>query len=47
MIREVGYDSSTWNDTPWKFEAGTTNIAQVIGLASSIQHIEKILNSFQ
>ncbi len=42
MIREVGYESSTWNDTPWKFEAGTANIAQVIGLASSIKYIQKI-----
>jgi len=42
MIREVGYDSSTWNDTPWKFEAGTANIAQVLGLAASINYINQI-----
>ena len=42
MIKEVKYDSSTWNDAPWKFEAGTANIAQVIGLASSIKYIENI-----
>ena len=42
MIREVDYDSSTWNDTPWKFEAGTANIAQVLGLAASINYINKI-----
>ena len=28
--------------TPWKFEAGTANIAQVLGLASSINYINKI-----
>ena len=32
MIREVTLEKSTWNDIPWKFEAGTPNIAQVIGL---------------
>ncbi len=42
MIKEVKYDSSTWNDSPWKFEAGTANIAQVIGLGSSIDYINKI-----
>ena len=42
MIREVGYDSSTWNDPPWKFEAGTANIAQVLGLATSINYINQI-----
>ncbi|SVE25137.1 uncharacterized protein METZ01_LOCUS477991, partial [marine metagenome] len=31
MIREVTLEKSTWNDIPWKFEAGTPNIAQVIG----------------
>ena len=33
---------STWNDPPWKFEAGTANIAQAIGLASSIDYINSI-----
>jgi len=42
MIKEVGYNSSTWNDVPWKFEAGTANIAQVIGLASSIKYINQV-----
>ena len=42
MIKKVGLESSTWNDFPWKFEAGTANIAQVIGLGSSIDYINKI-----
>ena len=42
MIKEVDYNFSTWNDPPWKFEAGTANIAQVLGLASSIEYINKI-----
>ena len=27
MIESVQYDSYSWNDLPWKFEAGTPNIA--------------------
>jgi len=42
MIKEVDYLTSTWNDPPWKFEAGTANIAQVIGLSSGIKYINKI-----
>jgi len=42
MIRKVTMEGSTWNDIPWKFEAGTPNIAQVIGLGSAIDYINKI-----
>ena len=42
MINTVNMNESTWNEVPWKFEAGTPNIAQVIGLGSSIDYIEKI-----
>ena len=42
MINSVNMDESTWNEVPWKFEAGTPNIAQVIGLGASIDYIEKI-----
>ncbi len=42
MIKTVSANSSTWNDIPWRFEAGTGNIAQVIGLGKSIEYIEKI-----
>ena len=42
MIREVSMEKSTWNDIPWKFEAGTPNIAQVIGLGSAIDYLNGI-----
>ncbi len=39
MIRTVTLDSATWNDAPWKFEAGTPNIADVIALGSAIDYL--------
>jgi len=42
MIRTVSLNDSTWNDIPWKFEAGTPNIAQAIGLGAAIDYINKI-----
>jgi len=42
MIREVSMEKSTWNDIPWKFEAGTPNIAQVIGLGAAIDYLNEI-----
>jgi cysteine desulfurase / selenocysteine lyase len=40
MIREVFWDHSTWHEIPWKFEAGTMNIAEEIALASAIDYLE-------
>jgi cysteine desulfurase/selenocysteine lyase len=42
MIREVGPDSSTWNDLPWKFEAGTSNIAEAVGLGAAVDYLDKL-----
>jgi cysteine desulfurase/selenocysteine lyase len=42
MIREVSYDSATWHDLPWKFEAGTPNIAGAIGLGAAIDYLQAI-----
>lgn len=42
MIREVHKYETTWNDLPYKFEAGTPNIADVIGLGSAIDYLSKI-----
>lgn len=42
MISEVTFENSTWNDLPWKFEAGTPNIAEAIGLSAAIEYLEKI-----
>lgn len=39
MIREVHRTESTWNDLPWKFEAGTSNIADVIGFGVAIDYL--------
>lgn len=42
MIREVTYEDSTWNDAPWKFEAGTPNVAGVIGLGAALEYLQAI-----
>jgi cysteine desulfurase/selenocysteine lyase len=42
MINTVTLKKSTWNDVPWKFEAGTPNIAQVIGLGAAIDYLQSI-----
>lgn len=42
MIKKVEWDHSTWNDLPWKFEAGTQSIAEAVGLHAAIDYLEKI-----
>lgn len=42
MIRQVTVEKTTWNDLPWKFEAGTPNIAGGIGLAAAIDCLNKL-----
>jgi len=42
MIREVTQFKSTYNDLPWKFEAGTPNIVDVIAFKKAIEYIESI-----
>ena len=42
MIEKVTMTHSTWNDIPWKFEAGTPNIAQAIGLGKAIDFLQNI-----
>jgi cysteine desulfurase / selenocysteine lyase len=42
MIRQVKLTGSTWNDVPWKFEAGTMNIADTIALGAAIDYVEAI-----
>ncbi len=39
MISNVWLDHATWNEIPWKFEAGTPNIAQAIGLGAAIDYL--------
>jgi cysteine desulfurase/selenocysteine lyase len=42
MIREVFLDHSTWNDVPYKFEAGTVNVADAIGLGAAIDYLNAL-----
>lgn len=42
MVQEVSYTSATWNELPYKFEAGTPNIAGAIGLGAAIIWLQSI-----
>ena len=42
MINTVTMESSTWNDIPYKFEAGTPNFAQAVGLGAAIDYLQNI-----
>ena len=42
MIETVTMESSTWNEVPYKFEAGTPNFVQAVGLGSAIDYINSI-----
>jgi cysteine desulfurase/selenocysteine lyase len=48
MIKEVAYNTTSqqcdvsWNELPWKFEAGTPNIAGAVGLAAAIKYLEQV-----
>lgn len=42
MIRAVRYERTTYNDLPYKFEAGTPPIAAAVGLGAAIQWVEEL-----
>ncbi len=42
MVLEVSYENATWTEVPQRFEAGTQNIASVIGLGAACQFIQEI-----
>jgi cysteine desulfurase/selenocysteine lyase len=42
MILSVTFEKTTFNQLPWKFEAGTPHIAGAIGLAAAIRYLEAI-----
>lgn len=42
MISEVSFEGATWNELPWKFEAGTPNVAGVIGLGAAVDFIGRL-----
>ncbi len=41
-IKDVTLDSVVWHDLPWRFEAGTPNIAGMIGLAEAVKYLMRI-----
>jgi cysteine desulfurase/selenocysteine lyase len=42
MIRTVGETESTWTELPWKFEGGTSQIAEAIGLGAAVDWVSSI-----
>jgi cysteine desulfurase/selenocysteine lyase len=42
MISRVELDSSTWNELPWKYEAGTSEIAEAVGLGAAVDYLSGI-----
>ncbi len=41
MIKEVSFDKTTYNELPYKFEAGTPNVAGVLGFEAAINFIDQ------
>ena len=42
MISKVSFKETTFNELPWKFEAGTMNIAEAVGLKAAIDYLKKV-----
>jgi len=42
MIASVDWQRSTWNELPWKFEAGTSMIAEAVGLGAAIDYLTAV-----
>ncbi len=42
MIREVHLREASWDELPWKFEAGTSNVAGAIGLGAAVDYLSNI-----
>ena len=42
MIEKVTLETSTWNDVPYKFEAGTPNYVQAIGMGEALKYLSNI-----
>jgi cysteine desulfurase/selenocysteine lyase len=42
MIKRVTLEKSTWNDVPWKFEAGTPNIADVCAFGATLDYLSAL-----
>jgi len=41
MIKRVKLNEATWNDLPWKFEAGTPSVAEGIGLGAAVDYLSQ------
>jgi cysteine desulfurase/selenocysteine lyase len=42
MIRRVGLHTSSWNELPWKFEAGTPSVGDAVGLGAAVDYLEQV-----
>jgi cysteine desulfurase/selenocysteine lyase len=42
MIRRVGRTQASWDDPPWKFEAGTPAIAEAVGLGAAMDYLDTV-----
>jgi cysteine desulfurase/selenocysteine lyase len=42
MISSVDFQSATWNELPWKFEAGTPMVAEAVGLGAAVDYLSKL-----
>ncbi|MBK6264781.1 cysteine desulfurase [Marivirga sp. S37H4] len=42
MIKDVSFEKTTYNDIPYKFEAGTPNIADIVALKSAVEYINQL-----
>jgi cysteine desulfurase/selenocysteine lyase len=42
MISHVSFEKTTWNELPYKFEAGTPNIADAVGLGAALDYLEDV-----
>lgn len=42
MVKEVTFESASWNDLPFQFEAGTPSIAASIGLGAAVDYLQSI-----
>src|SRR6185312_11308920 len=42
MIRKVAYHQTTWGDLPHKFEAGTSPVAEAIGLGAAVDYLTEV-----
>ncbi len=42
MIASVDFQSATWNELPWKFEAGTPMVAEAVGLGAAVDYLSAL-----